>query len=276
MIMLPVPTVGELYIRYGDSTQRAMRVTPADAQLLSDSSAARQSNDALVRELRAQVERLEARLRAPDSAGRDNIKDEEIRALRARLDALELQLRMMPSRGAPANVAPTVVTAPPNVVVMPSTSMSTLLSSDTSAMRIQQVSPYVAGFDQLVIGAQLDLGPVFDIPALRLVPDFAIGLGNDPSVSLALGAQYNFGALRLSTPGRFRPFLRGGLGFLAASGEQNSEFGVNVAYGVTYDRAATATAGNVDPRRPQYFVEHQGISFFSTNRFLVGMRFNTK
>ncbi len=275
MIMLPVPTVGELYIRYGDSTQRTMRVTPADAQRMTDSTAARQSNDALVRELRGQIESLESRLRTPDAAGRDNVKDEEIRALRARLDALEMQLRMMPMRTAPANVAPAKAETPPSVVVVPSSAMSTATSA-TSATRIEQVSPYVAGFDQLVVGAQLDLGPVFGIPALRLVPDFAIGLGNDASVSLAVGAQYDFGPLRLSTPGSYRPYLRAGLGFLAASGDRDSEFGVNVAYGVTYDRAATSAGSDADRRRPQYFVEHQGINFFSTNRFLVGMRFMTK
>lgn len=269
-ITLPVPTVGELYIRYGDSTQRTLRVIPTDAQRLSDSTAIRQSNDSLVRELRAQIERLEARLRTADTAGRDDVKDEEIRALRARLDALDREIRMTP-RAAPSSVAPPTVVMPPNVVVLPSSQ-----SNRTSATRIQRVSPYVAGFDQLVVGAQLDLGPVFDIPALRLVPDFAIGVGNDPSVSLALGAQYDFGALRLNTPGSYRPYLRLGLGFLAASGERNSEFGVNAAYGVTYERAATTAQDNADRRRPQYFVEHQGINFFSTNRFLLGMRFMTK
>ena len=203
--------------------------------------------------------------------GRDNVKDEELRALRARLDALDTQLRMTP-RVAPANVTPVTVSPAPNVVMMPSSSMS----GDTSDRRIEQVSPYVGGFGQLVLGAQLDVGPVFGISALRLVPDFAIGLGNDASMSLAVGAQYDFGALRLSTPGSYRPYLRAGLGFLAASGDRDSEFGVNLAYGVTYDRVGASAGSTVDARRPQYFVEHQGINFFSTNRFLVGMRFRTK
>ena len=186
MITLPVPTVGELYIRYGDSTQRTIRVTPAGAQLLLDSTAVRQSNDATVRELRTQIERLEARLRTPDAAGRESVKDEEIRTLRARLDTLEMQLRMTPTRVAPSNVSPSGVAPSPNVVVFPSSPMSSSLSDGVSAMRIRQVSPYVAGFGQLTLGTQLDLGPVFGVPALRLVPDFAIGLGNDPSVSLAV------------------------------------------------------------------------------------------
>jgi len=266
MITIPVPTVGELYIRYGDSTQRTILVTPADVRRLSDSTAVRQSSDSLVRELRAQIERLEARLRTSDTARRDNVKDEEVRVLRTRLDALEMQLRMTPLRVEPSRVAP------PEGVVLPSTSMS----DRSSATRIQQVSPYVAGFGQLALGAQLDLGPVFGIAALRLVPDFAIGLGNDASVSLALGAQYDFGALRLKMPGSYRPYLRAGLGFLAASGDRDSEFGVNAAYGVTYDRAANTPGSDADRRRPQLFVEHQGINFFNTNRFLVGMRFRTK
>lgn len=276
MITLPAPTVGELYIRYGDSTQRTIRVTPADAQRMSDSTTARNANDAMLRELRGQIERLEARLRTPDAAGKETVKDEEVRALRARLEALETQLRMTPPSAA---ATPSVVVVPSstNTTSAPTTSsMSAPMMSDgASAMKIQQVSPYLAGFDQLVIGAQLDMGPLFDIASLRLVPDFAIGLGNDPSVSLAVGAQYDFGALRLSTQGTYRPYLRAGLGFLAASGDRDSEFGVNAAYGVTYQRA-TPVGAAVDRRRPQYFVEHQGINFFSTNRFLVGMRFLTK
>ena len=275
MIMLPVPTVGELYIRYGDSTQRTMRVTPADGQRIADSIAVRQSNDATVRDLRAQIERLEARLRAPDATGRESVKDDEVRALRARLDALEMQLRMTPAQGAPMTVAPAMAPTP-NVVIVPSNSTTSNTFDGVNAMKIRQTSPYVAGFDQLVVGVQLDLGPAFGIAALRLVPDFAVGLGNDPSVSLAVGAQYDFNRLRLSTPGSFRPYLRAGLGFLAASGDRDSEFGVNAAYGVTYDRAAATAGTDTERRRPLYFVEHQGINFFSTNRFLVGMRFLTK
>ena len=277
MIMLPVPTVGELYIRYGDSTQRTMRVMPVDGQRIADSIAVRQSNDATVRELRAQIERLEARLRAPDATGKESVKDDEVRALRARIDALEMQLRMTPAQSAPMTVAPAMAPTP-NVVIVRSNSTTSDMLDGVNAMKIRQTSPYVAGFDQLVVGVQLDLGPAFGIAALRLVPDFAIGLGNDPSVSLAVGAQYDFNRLRLSTPGSFRPYLRAGLGFLAASGDRDSEFGVNAAYGVTYDRAAaTAGTGNdMERRRPLYFVEHQGINFFSTNRFLVGMRFLTK
>jgi hypothetical protein len=135
--------------------------------------------------------------------------------------------------------------------------------------QIQQLSFYAAGFDQAVIGVQADAGPVFGIEQLRFVPDFALGLGAHVSLSLAAGAQYNFPTFRIGETTVLQPHARLGLGFLAASGDRQSEFGVNVAYGLTYIGSDTTSTS----RRPKLFIEHQGINFFSTNRFLVGLRF---
>ncbi len=293
MITLPAPTVGEIYVRYGDSTQRTIRVSPMMGGRSADSMMMRTPNDSLVRQLRMQIDSLEARLRnqlapqAAPAAPREAIREEEIRALRERLDSLERQLRMTPTQAPPGQPSNVVVMPSPgvrdqrgNVIVVPTDSAGRerqvmMLSDSDSPLRIRRISGYVAGFSQLAFGVQLDAGTVLGIPQLRLVPDFAIGVGNDPSVSLAVGAQYDFEAIRVKAPGSYRPFLRGGLGFLAAGGDRDSEFGVNVAYGVTYQPARNGLL-LTDDRRPQYFVEHQGINFFSTNRFLVGVRWNVQ
>jgi hypothetical protein len=287
MIMLPAPTTGELYVRYGDSTQNTVR-PPAGRAVEADSARrvpAGTANDSLVRLLRAQVDSLEMRLRAP---ARDQDSDAEIRALRARIDSMDARVRANSARPP----------SPPNVVVMPGTpqrderrgvvviapdsmgrdNLVTVMQPSRVGMQITELSPYVAGFGQLALGIMLDAGPVFGVQALRFVPDFALGVGSDPSVSLAAGAQYHFAELKLQTPGTYRPHVRAGLGFLAAGGDRDSEFGVNVAYGVTYARDGTGTQAvtEEDRRKPLLFVEHQGINFFSTNRFLVGLRFRTR
>lgn len=259
MITLPVPVNGELYVRYGDSTTMRPSITA----------------------------------KAPDSATLVRTVDPTdamIQSLKARIDSLEARL----ARTAPAvPSAPPAAPTPPTVIILPAAPAAdrgaTVVTrnsgmpveqmtdgSDIMGMQVRSVSPYVAGFDQLVIGAQLDAGPVFGVSALRLVPDFAIGLGDNPSMSLAVGAQYNFQLLKINAPGTYRPYVRAGLGFLAASGSRDSEFGVNLAYGLTYGREASGADSVANNKRPLVFVEHQGINFYSTNRFLLGLRFNTR
>ena len=246
-VTLPVPTVGELYVRYGDSTGTTVRIlTP---RTVGDSITAANSD----------------RVRS----------DSTMRQMQARIDSLASRLRESEAKKSPAPrvetvVIPPMVMTPSGVVpaMQPGTRPANGLSDDRSARQISSISPYVSGFDQLVLGAQVDAGPVFGVQSLRFVPDFAIGLGSDPSVSLAAGMQYNFTPLRANTTSSFRPHLRAGLGFLAASGKRDSEFGVNIAYGVTYIDG-NAPSGS---RRPLPFIEHQGINFFRTNRFLLGLR----
>lgn len=286
MIMLPVPTVGELYVRYGDSTQTTVRARGGSLMVSDSANRTPRSmpNDSLVRMLRAQVDSLEVRLREPS---RNQDSEAEIRALRARIDSMDTRVR-----------ANTARPPQPNVVVMPGNpprddrrsvvvigqdtvrreNIVTVIQPSNMAMQISEVSPYVAGFGQLAFGVMLDAGPVFGVQALRFVPDFALGVGEDASLSLAGGAQYNFADIKLSTPGLYRPYVRAGLGFLASSGDRDSEFGVNVAYGVTYSRDGTGNQAvtDADRRKPLLFVEHQGINFFSTNRFLLGLRFRTR
>lgn len=248
MIMLPVPTNGELYVRYGDSTQNTVR-----PKIIGTSSA-------------------DSMRRTSDSS----VTDPQLRILRARMDSLEMRVRtpvrdkdtVVQIRTIRIGDEPTITREPATVVTQPS----------RTGMRITETSPYVAGFGQLVFGVMLDAGPVFGVEALRFVPDFALGVGSDPTVSLAAGAQYDFAELKFETPGTYRPYVRAGLGFLAATGDRDSEFGVNVAYGVTYSRNGTGAQAvtDADRRKPLLFVEHQGINFFSTNRFLVGLRFRTR
>jgi len=263
MIMLPAPDVGELYVRYGDSTNRAVRLQgqpSRDSVLRSPPSAAPSpspsSSDSVIRGLIVRIDSLEARLRESE----------------ARRAAMPVPAAT-PSATTPAPMPmPTPTPTPMPLPVAPQpVPPSSAAQPATTPRQISGISPYVGGFGQLVVGAQLDAGPVFGLSRLRFVPDFAIGFGSDPSFSLAGGVQYNFGTLQFDNARAFRPHVRAGLGFLAASGDRRSEFGLNFAYGVTYVGRASD-----DSRRPQLFVEHQGINAFNTNRFLLGMRFSVR
>lgn len=179
-----------------------------------------------------------------------------IRALSARIDSLQAQLRAMPAGRVPA----------PGVVGRDSARIPTVVVD--SARTIRGASGYVAGFDALVLGVQLDAGPLFGVEALRLVPEFAIGLHGDKSVLFSVGGEYRFRPFTVSGTRTLRPHARLGLGLLAAGGDTHSQFGFNVAYGVTFEpRDPSSTS-----RAPKVFLEHQGIGFFSVNRLAAGLR----
>ena len=267
MIMLPVPEFGELYVRYGDSTSRIispMRTPEVNA------APPRTEADSLLRVLRARIDSLEGRnrQRTSDSTGG------ETKALRAKIDSLEAQLRarmempMMPS----ATRMSERRRDSGGVMIVPTSTNDTTMSGSSRrkfiGMELSSISPYVAGFRQFVVGVQADAGPIFGLSALRFVPDFAIGFGSGTSISLAGGAQYNFPLFRLNKESAIGPYLRGSLGFVAAGGDADSHFGVGIAYGVTY----AGRTNLADSRRPQLFIEHQGIDFFAANRFLLGLR----
>jgi hypothetical protein len=272
VIMLPVPEVGELYVRYGDSTTRLM--SPSMRMPGGGGMMPRNEADSLLRVLRARIDSLETRnrQRTTDAA------DAEAQALRERINSLEAQLRAR-IENPPAATPPTNITIVPDrrpdrggVMIAPADTTGEMLAApmrrEFLGMQLRSVSPYIAGFEQLVVGVQADAGPIFGLSALRFVPDFAIGLGSEVSISLAAGAQYNFPLFRLNAESAIRPHLRGSLGFVGASGDIDSHFGVGVAYGLTY-----AGRNNLaDSRRPQLFIEHQGIDFFDANRFVLGLR----
>ncbi len=281
VIMLPVPETGELYVRYGDGTERMINPAMRMRDSMMARGGARNQDDQMMRLMRMRIDSLEMRLR---SQSREPDADANlIRGLRSQIDSLEMRVRQNEMNRQGGNQNPNVIVVPQGnergVVVNPRGNrtddrmiMGDAQEKNFMGMKLREVSPYVAGFDQFVVGVQMDAGPVFGIDQLRLVPDFALGFGSDVSLSLAVGAQYNFPLFRVNEKSAFRPHLRAGLGFLAASGNIDSEFGVNVAYGATY--YGTKADGTL--RHPRLFVEHQGINFFKANRFLIGARWDIR
>lgn len=247
MIMLPVPESGELYVRYGSSSTSLLdRLTRGDS-LLGRQTATLTD---------AEIERIVRRL----SDHIDRILEQ--RLSRMQVPQAQQQRTPVPPRPAPAPVAP-----PPDPAAATPRPPRVDVPTDTGRM-IDGVAAYVAGFDALVLGVQLDAGPVFGMESLRFVPEFAVGMAGDKSVLFAAGAEYRFGMLRVSESVRLRPHARLSLGLLAAGGDTDSQFGPNFAYGVTF---APGDGTSLD-RKPRLFVEHQGLNFFDQNRLAGGLR----
>lgn len=242
MITLPVPENGELYVRYGTTSGLFERRATGDSVRAASTGTISQ----------ADIDRIVAMVSARiDSTLRQRAGQEQMAPAQPRTT----QGQRIP--------APGVVT--PGMAMTPTTRMD--MPTD-SGRTIHGVAAYVAGFDALVLGVQLDAGPLFGVPALRLVPEFAVGMVGDKSVLFAAGAEYRFGMLRVNESVRVRPHARLSLGLLAAGGDTDSQFGFNFAYGVTLEPKDGTTMDG----KPRIFVEHQGIGFFAQNRLAAGLR----
>ncbi|MFN2316700.1 MAG: outer membrane beta-barrel protein [Gemmatimonadales bacterium] len=250
IIMLPVPESGELYVRYGQaSTSLIERLSQGDSLLGRQTATLSDADiDRIVRRLSDHIDRiLEQRLQ------------------RMQMPPAQQQRTPVQPPPPPAPAAAATPRAPAPGAATPPPQVHT--PADTGR-RFDGVAAYVAGFDALVLGVQLDAGSVFGLEALRFVPEFAVGLAGDKSVLFAAGAEYRFGMLQVSESVRLRPHARLSLGLLAAGGDTDSQFGPNFAYGVTF----APRDGTAMDRKPRLFVEHQGISFFDQNRLAGGLR----
>lgn len=116
---------------------------------------------------------------------------------------------------------------------------------------------------EFVLGTRMNLGPIIADSPFQFVPEVALGLGSDITTYLVAGnLQLPLGNLGGSR--QWSPYLSTGLGFLKADsgGESETEFTVNFALGVD------ARFGHWAP-----FLEYQGVQGFDVNRLLVGVSF---
>jgi hypothetical protein len=113
---------------------------------------------------------------------------------------------------------------------------------------------------QFIFGSRLDLGPVIDNIPLYLVPEAALGFGDDvTSVLLAGNLQYEFAPVAALAAAE--PYVHVGLGFWRA--ERTRVLG-NYGIGASFPVGVTP-AGPI-----RLFVEQQGLGLFGRMRLLVG------
>ncbi len=116
---------------------------------------------------------------------------------------------------------------------------------------------------EFLLGARVILGPITADSPFLFVPEVALGFGSDVTTYLVAGnLQLPLGNLGGSQ--QWSPYVSTGLGFLKvdSGGESDTDLTVNFAAGVD------ARFGNWAP-----FLEYQGVRGFDVNRLLVGVRF---
>jgi opacity protein-like surface antigen len=237
-ITVPVPTQGEIILRYG--------FPPADG-----GGTPTQPRDST-------VVRRDSVVVIPRSGG-DSL----------RIQLAELEQRLVARIESMRQPTTVVVPAP----VEPRTIIVDTVGGDRFrgvpiTRRFSQVSsrdllPFIgfSGGDagtQAVVSLRMRLGEVAS--GLQFVPEFAVGLGGDGTSVLAMAnVQYQFGSVGGSSA--LRPYVTGGAGIFSPT-----VVGVNTALGASMDlrqgRGTTPWLG---------YIELQGLNLFNDTRLMVGL-----
>lgn len=230
-ITIPVPTQGEIILRYGLPT-RDSGVVRRDSVVVTPGTPA---GDMLAR-----LSEIERRLTA-------------------RLEAIERQQAGM--RAAPPSVV-TMVTPSGEPVMLDRSDRPVL--QRFGQVRTRDLQPY-AGFGlrdgdaQIILGARADLGPINPGSGLHFVPELAVGFGSGPFSVLALAnVQYAFGAM--GGDRSVRPYVTLGGGVYSPT-----VLGINTAIGSSFRLQPTAD------RPLFMNVELQSINLGGQTRLLFGL-----
>ncbi len=176
-ITIPVPTQGEIILRYGMPPRPDSAAPQRDTLLRAPSS-----------------EDLAARLLEIE------------RRLTARIDAIQ--------QGRP--VPPVTMIVPSDTFALDRERAATPVLQRFRQTRTSDLRPYLGlgvgdGNAQFVLGLRADLGPMNTASGFRFVPELAVGLGEGSMSVLALAnVQYPFGSV--AGTGMFRPYITLGAG----------------------------------------------------------------
>jgi len=253
-VMIPVPTIGEVILRYGVTPSTERGALPPGMTI-----------DELRRLIRAEVRGDTAALLLENRTMllRDDSATQRLRVLEGRLQAEADSLREERARLArePRAAAP----APPQTVMVTVEGESRPLAS-TALARLGRVTsrelrPFVGlsvgDETQFVTSLRADLGPVSTGSGFHLVPEFALGFGGGYSLLAMANLQYSFTSFGTRA---IRPYVTGGAGIFTPS-----VLGINTAVGTSIDlRGGRGT--------PLYgYAELQGINLFDHTRFMIGV-----
>ncbi len=249
MVVIPVPTEGEIYIRYGSPGGVSIESLSAIVEPDTSGTPSVPSAPAAVAPVPASPSPT-AVAPAPDlETIRQVIRDELRRA------------GVVREWGAVAPEADRVETLDEGSSV----SGRTVTGEEGQGLRPRGFRAYTGlGLDdpnQFVLGGRLDLGPI--IGRSRLLPELAVGFGDDATTVLAV-ANLHLPLVDPDSSSRWNPYVCGGLGLLIIDGGSESDTDLTVNIGLGMD----ARLGSWMP-----YVEYQGVRGFDLNRVLVGLRF---
>lgn len=252
-VMIPVPTVGEVILRYGTTPSTERSALPAGMTI-----------DDLRRLIRAEVrgDTTTPLLDSRTTILRDDSVSQRLRAMENRLQAQTDSLReerLRLAREVPAAPAPSTVIVTAEGETRPLTTSGLARLGSVSSRELQPFVGLSFGDDetQFVASVRADLGPLSKGSGFHLVPEFALGFGGGYSLLAMANLQYSFTSFGTRA---IRPYVTGGAGIFTPS-----VLGLNTAVGTSFNlRGGRGT--------PLYgYAEVQGINLFDHTRVMIGL-----
>lgn len=290
-VTIPVPTVGEIYIRYGEPggvtiTSQGGAPGPGVAAVPGAPAPPVALDESIRRAVREEMEAMgigrseaQAAPTAPAAPAERPPVDETKMSDAERMDVLTQRLEdrlaaMFDQRLAEQRdiiLSETKREGTSQTIVVPS---ETQPAGVSEAVTVTQTAPggnVVYPFigvnldypEQFVVGGRLDLGSVRPGSKFRLLPEIALGFFNKGSFMFAVNTQYDFGSL--GSIGRVSPYVYAGLGvirFGKGVDRDRTEGVFNFGYGVSRNFGEWVV-----------FAEHQGIDLFNMHRLNFGIRY---
>jgi multidrug efflux pump subunit AcrA (membrane-fusion protein) len=293
-MVIPVPEVGEIILRYGEA-YAVRAVLPEEGATLADTLAARVQWElmearlpemvrAIVRDemdrvvmaggdttqARLHRELLEARLPemiraiAREEASRTAVTVVDTAQAQLRRDLLEAQLPEMirqitREELGRADVRPTERPPVRPVVTQPEPRGESFLEDGRLHALIPFTGVQVSSPTQFLLGVRGDLGRIRGPIPLTLLPEISLGLGEgETTVRVAALGRIGW---NMGLGHNLTPYVQAGVSVT------NRRFlSIDPAWGVTFDAFASSARGPFN-----LFLEHRGVSFFRENQLLVGV-----
>lgn len=285
VVTIPVPTVGEIYVRYGepgavtietktDTGAEAAKKAAPDASVPPKAPAP--SGDLSMAEEESMRKAIRTVLRDEMKAARDSIRTADSLGMDDDgLAVLEERLMKKIDRRIERRVQEEVATQPSGgVTTAPAMQPSVVVVNETGAAGVPARTGLVfhggqifTGFNadvphQVVLGGRLPLKREGGTWPIYYVPEVAFGFFDKTSTLLAANLVWDLGE-RIEVDG-IRPYVSVGAGILFFSkeiaGRDKQEGVLNLGYGLTKNFGKYTG-----------FVEHQGIDIFSLHRVNVGI-----
>jgi hypothetical protein len=277
VVVLPVPTVGEIYVRYGEpgAVKIESRFSATEGAIQEEPPA---GAPAAAPTPQPTEEELETALREAIREGieREMPIEPVARKTPAAMDSLRIQRQLERFESRLLEKIDTriekqlegVVTSPAKrpqtVVVMPEEPAPAVVVGRPGLGYRRTFGLLGANVDapeQIVFGLRMELGPVASKASLDFMPEVAVGVVDETSLLIAANVRWSLGhAMKLES---VNPYVYGAPGLLFFSKETDkrdkAEGILNFGYGISKDFGKWT-----------FFLEHQGVDIFSLHRILAG------
>lgn len=268
VVTLPVPTTGEIYIRYGEpgAVTIESKTPPAPAAATTDSAASAAEMEAKVRTAIREGLEGEVPVEAPgagEGAAADSLRMQKmLETFENRLiEKLDERIASQVESQVARRAAEATPAGPQTLIVTPGGAIESVASPVAYQRSLGYTGLNADEPEQMLFGARVDLGPVGKNPAVIFAPEVAIGLFNETSFLLAAHLRWDIGTTIRTK--NVNPYVYGGPGLLIFSKKiddrDKTEGAFDLGYGVS------KAFGN-----RTFFLEHQGVDLFSLHRIIVG------